>query len=41
MSGASGGPDMPQRKWDNIPDLRRTMPVRVSVKDGKTSTSLG
>ena len=28
---------MPQRKWNNIPDLLRTMSVKVSVKDGKIS----
>ena len=37
MSGASGGPDTPKKNWNNIPDLLRTMPVKVSVKDGKIS----
>ena len=26
---------MPQRNWNNLPDLLRAMPVKVSVKDGK------
>ena len=34
MSRASGGPDRPHGNWNNIPDLRREMPVKVSVKDG-------
>ena len=29
MSRASGGPDTPQRNWNNIPDLLRTVPVKV------------
>ena len=37
MSGASGGPDTPQRNWNNIHDLLRTMPVKVSIKGGKIS----
>ena len=37
MSRASGGPDTPQRNWNNIPALLRAMPVKVSVKDGKIS----
>ena len=37
MSCASGGPDTAQRNWDNIPDLLRTMSVKVSVEDGKIS----
>ena len=24
MSGASGGPDTPQRNWNNLPDLNGT-----------------
>ena len=34
---ASGGRGTPQRNWDNLPDLPRAMPVKVSVKDGKIS----
>ena len=34
MSQASGVLDMPQRNWNNIPDLLRAMPVKASVKDG-------
>ena len=30
---------MPQRNWNNIPDLLRKMSVKVSVKDGKISNS--
>ena len=30
---------MPQRNWNNIPDLLRTMPVKVCIKDGKISNS--
>ena len=26
---------MPQRNWNNLRDLLKTMPVKVSVKDGK------
>ena len=37
MSWASGGPDTLQRNRNNLPDLLRTMPVKVSVKDGKIS----
>ena len=37
MSWACGGSDTPQRNMNNIPDLLRTMPVKVFVKDGKTS----
>ena len=33
MGGASGGPDTPQRNWNNIPDLLRAMPVKVPVAD--------
>ena len=32
MSRASGGPDTPQRNWNNIPDLLRAMLVEVSSK---------
>ena len=39
MSGASGGLDTPQSNWYNIPDLLRTMSVKVSVKDVKISNS--
>ena len=28
---------MPQRNRNNLPDLLRTMPVKISVKDGKIS----
>ena len=35
MSRASGGPNTPQRNRNNIPDLRRAIPVKVSVIDGK------
>ena len=43
MSGASGGPDTSQRNWNNIPDLLRTMSVKVSVIGGKISnfTTMG
>ena len=37
MGRASGGSDMPQRNWKYIPDLLRTVPVKVSVKNGKIS----
>ena len=37
MSSVSGGPDMPQRNWNNIPDLLRTISAKLSVKDGKIS----
>ena len=37
MNGAFGGPDMPQRNWNNIPDLMRAIIVKVFVKDGKIS----
>ena len=37
MSLASGGSDTPQRNRNNLPDLLRAMPVKVSVKDGKIS----
>ena len=37
MSRASGGPDTPQRNWNNLPDLQRGMHVKVSVTDGKIS----
>ena len=30
---------MPQRNKNNIPDLLRTMPVKVSIKDCKISNS--
>ena len=40
MSQASGGLDMPQRNWKNIPDLLRVTTVKVSVKDGKMSNSI-
>ena len=36
-SSFSGGPDTPQRNWNSIPDLLRTMSVKVSVIDGKIS----
>ena len=36
-SWASGGPDTPQRNWNNVPDLLRAMPVKVSAKVGKIS----
>ena len=39
VSRASGVAETPQRKWNNIPDLLRGMPVKVSVKDGKISNS--
>ena len=26
--------DTPQRNWNNIPDLLRAMPVKISVKHG-------
>ena len=34
---------MPQRNWNNIPDLLRTMSVKVFVIDGKISneTTMG
>ena len=35
MSRVSGGPDTPQRNWNDIPNLLRAMPVKVSVKDGR------
>ena len=35
MSRASSGPDTPQRNRNNIPDLLREMPVKVSVIGGK------
>ena len=35
MSWASGGSGTLQRNWNNIPDLLRTMSVKLSVKDGK------
>ena len=28
MSCASGGPGTPQRNWNTIPDLVRTMPMK-------------
>ena len=34
---SSGGPDMPQRNRNNIPDLLRAMVVKVYVKDGQIS----
>ena len=37
MSRASGGSDTPQRNRNNLPDLLRTMPVKVFIKDGKIS----
>ena len=40
MSLASGGPYTPQRNWNNIPDLLRTMSVKVSIKDGKILVTL-
>ena len=38
MRSASGGPDTPQRNWNNVPDLLTAMPVKASVKDEKIST---
>ena len=35
MRRASGGPEKPQRNWNNIPDLLRTMSVKISVKEWK------
>ena len=32
---------MPQRNWNNIPDLLRTMPMKVTTKDGKISNFNG
>ena len=37
MSRSSGGPDTPHRNWNNVPDLLRTMSVKVSVIDEKIS----
>ena len=37
MSRASGGPDTPQRKRNNLPDLLRAMPVKVYATDGEIS----
>ena len=37
MSRASGGPGTPQGNRNNIPDLLRAMPVKISLKDGKVS----
>ena len=37
MSRASGGPDTPQRNWNNISNFLRAMSVKVSIKDGKMS----
>ena len=37
MSRVSGGPDTSQRNRNNLPDLLKAMPVKVSVKDGKIS----
>ena len=37
MSRTSGGSDTPQRNWNNLPDLLRAMPMKVSIKDGKIS----
>ena len=43
MSGAVGGSDTPQRNWNNLPDLLRTIPVKLSIEDGKISdkTTMG
>ena len=32
---------MPQRNRNNLPDLLRTMSVKVSIKDGKISNDDG
>ena len=32
-----GGSHTPQRNRNNLPDLPRTMPVKVSIKDGNIS----
>ena len=32
--------DTPQRNRNNLPDLLRTMPVKVFIKDGKISNDL-
>ena len=37
MTLASGGPDTLQRNRNNVPDLLRTISVKVSVIDGKWS----
>ena len=37
MSRGSGGSDTPQRNGNNLPDLLRTISVKLSVKDGKIS----
>ena len=39
MSIASGGSDTLQRYRNNIPDLLRAMPVKISVKDGEPNLS--
>ena len=40
MSRASRGSDTPQSNWNNVPDLLRAMPVKVSVKDEKISNCI-
>ena len=37
MNGASDGSETPQRHRNNLPNLLRTMPVKVSIKDEKIS----
>ena len=38
MDWASGCTDMPQRNWNNIPDLLRAMPMKLSVKMERSPT---
>ena len=38
MIRASGGPDTPQRNWNNIPDLLRAMRVKVVIGNDLTAT---
>ena len=33
--GASGVPGMPTRSRNSIPDILRTISIKVSIKDGK------
>ena len=35
MSRASGDPEAPQRRRNNVPDLLGAMSVKESVKDGQ------
>ena len=37
MSQASGGPDTSQMSRNNVPELQRAMPMKLSVKDGEIS----